>query len=365
MRTIALLLIICAALCASPSYSVADLGGLGGSSSVAYKINNAGAVIGWAQNIFGDQQAVSSMTGFAFQKLPALSPFDSFAMGINDAGTIVGTAYMGGGQPHGILWSDLGASDLGAGIFLTGVNNLGVMIGGNGHAFVLAGGIYHDLGVLPGGDWSSASAINDAGAVVGDANVVNGDFRGFIWTEQSGLTQLGTFGGRNSHATAINRDGVVVGYASLSSGYEHAFSALGAMMTDLGTLGGSSFAYDINDSGWIVGYSWPNNSDNPHAFLYVAGVMIDLNSLIPSDSGWELIAAYGINNDGQIVGSGLWNGQPRAFRLDPHQLSSILVAVPEPEAGTLAGTGFAMISVIIWLRRRAEARLNCQAARNL
>ena len=363
MRPIALLL-IGSAVCAAASYSVVDLGGLGGSSSVAYKINNSGVAIGWAQNISGDQQAVRS-DGAAFQKLEALAPFDSFAMGLNDAGTIVGTTYAVG-VPHGIIWNASAVTDAGADMFLTGVNNLGVMIGGNGHAFVLSGGVYHDLGLLPGGDWSSASDINNAGAVVGDANTAAGDFRGFISNGQAGMTQLGTFGGRNSHATGINRDGVVVGYAGLSSGYEHAFSALGAFLTDLGTLGGSSFAYDINDSGLIVGYSWTNNGENPHAFVYVDGIMLDLNSLIPAASGWELLAAYGINNSGQIVGSGLWNGQSRAFRLDPlTRFASLAIATPEPAAGTLATIGFGMISVIIWLRRRTRSPLSFRATRNL
>src|SRR5437660_7681384 len=91
-------------------------------------------------------------------------------------------------------------------------------------------------------------------------------------------------------------------------------------MTDLGTLGGSSYAYGINDSGTIVGYSWTPNSDHPHAFVYLNGMMIDLNSLIPSGAGWELLEAYGINNGGQIVGEGLLNGQSHAFRLDPAPL---------------------------------------------
>ncbi len=364
MRPIAILL-IGSAVCAAASYSVVDLGSLGGSSSLAYKINNSGTAIGWSQNIFGDQQAVRSGGG-PFQKLPALAPYDSFAMGINDTGTITGTTYVSG-QPHGVIWSGDTATDLGANMFLTGINNHGVVIGGNGHAFVLSGGVYHDLGLLPGGDWSSASDMNDSGAVVGDASDASGDFHGFIWTEQSGMTQLGTFGGRNSHATAINRHGVTVGYASLTSGYEHAFSALGAVMTDLGTLGGSSFAYDINDSDMIVGYSWPNNSENPHAFLYIDGLMLDLNSLIPSNSGWELLAAYGINNSGQIVGSGLWNGQPHAFRLDAAagQFSTFSTTIPEPGAGTLAASGLTMVSVIIWLRRRTRSQISFPAARSL
>lgn len=131
------------------------------------------------------------------------------------------------------------------------------------------------------------------------------------------MVELGALGGLNSHATGINNSGEVIGHASLASGYEHAFSAVGAILTDLGTLGGSSYAYGINDSGTIVGYSWTPNSEHPHAFVYLNGMMIDLNSLIPSGAGWELLEAYGINNTGQIVGEGLLNGQSHAFRLDP------------------------------------------------
>jgi probable HAF family extracellular repeat protein len=128
-------------------------------------------------------------------------------------------------------------------------------------------------------------------------------------------------------------------------------------MTDLGTLGGSSYAYGINDSGTIVGYSWTPNGDHPHAFVYLNGVMIDLNSLIPSGAGWELLEAYGINNTGQIVGEGLWNGQAHAFRLDPALPPGIrtfgmlgtpfsITSVPEP--GTLLPAAFALILVWIW-----------------
>jgi hypothetical protein len=44
--------------------------------------------------------------------------------------------------------------------------------------------------------------------------------------------------------------------------------------------------------------------------------MIDLNTLIPDDAGWDLISASGINNRGEIVGYGLLDGRFRAFVLD-------------------------------------------------
>jgi hypothetical protein len=41
--------------------------------------------------------------------------------------------------------------------------------------------------------------------------------------------------------------------------------------------------------------------------------MIDLNKLLPANSGWELQGAFDINNHGQIVGIGMHNGKSRAF----------------------------------------------------
>jgi len=367
MKAIGLLLTLFIALRASPSYWVNDLGTLGSSSAIGFKINNSGTTIGWAETVDGYSQAFQSSPGGSLQTLAALSASDSFALGINSAGVIAGTAYVNG-QPHGVIWNGVigngpGTTDLGAGIFVTGINDPGVVIGGNGHAFILVNGVYQDLGALPGGDWSSASGINQSGTVVGDSSVASGNFRGFVWNPQSGMLELGTLGGLNSHATGINQSGEVIGHASLASGYEHAFSAVGAIMTDLGTLGGSSYAYGINDSGTIVGYSWTPNSDHPHAFVYLNGMMIDLNSLIPSGAGWELLEAYGINNAGQIVGEGLLNGQSHAFRLDPalppgiRTLGATFSITSVPEPGSLLPAAFALILVWIWgLRTRLAAR---------
>jgi probable HAF family extracellular repeat protein len=80
-------------------------------------------------------------------------------------------------------------------------------------------------------------------------------------------------------------------------------------VTDLGTLGGDySYAYALNDTGQIVGFSYVSPS-SIHAFLYKDGQMRDLNALIPQDSGWTLEFAWAINTAGQIVGEGAINGQ--------------------------------------------------------
>jgi probable HAF family extracellular repeat protein len=349
MRTIGLFLTFVIALRASPSYSVNDLGTLGASSAIGFKINDAGTAVGWAETIYGYSQAFRSINGGTLQPLSPLSASDSYAMAINNLGVIAGTAYVNG-QPHGVIWNGSSTTDLGAGFYANGINDSGVVIGSNGHAFVLTNGVYHDLGVLPGGDWSSASGINNSGTVVGDSSLASGNFRGFVWTPQSGMMELGTFGGLNSHATGVNNSDEAIGFASLASGYDHAFSATGAILTDLGTLGGSSYAYGINDSGVIVGYSWTANGDNPHAFVYLNGVMIDLNTLIPTHSGWVLLEAYGVNNAGQIVGEGLLNGQSHAFLLDPALGALSIASVPEPGAVSLTAIGLALMLVWLWGR---------------
>ena len=98
------------------------------------------------------------------------------------------------------------------------------------------------------------------------------------------------------------------------------------MPFDLGTLPNkdSSEAIDINDAGTVVGYSYifaPNDpinqNQNPRAFVWRNGTMTDLNNLLPANSGWELTVAWGINNNGQIVGSGNFNGQYKAYILTP------------------------------------------------
>ncbi len=367
MRAIIILWTFATLLPAGGLYSVTDLGGLGGSTAVAFGINNSGGVAGWAQTSSGDQHAALSLNGSALKDLSPLMNSDTYAYAINASGTIAGTSYQNG-QPHGSIWSGSGVTDLGAGIFATGINDAGIVIGGNGHAFQLANGVYRDLGVLPGGDWSSAYGINNAGAIAGYASAGSGVFRGFVWTAAGGMSELGTLGGNNSYAMGINNSGEVVGRASVASGYDHAFLAVEAVMSDLGTLGGgNSYAYGVNDSGNVVGYSSLASGANPHAFLYADGYMQDLNNMLAGASGWELLQAYGINSSGQIVGAGLFNGEARAFRLDPIHVASPqssispLVSAPEPGTQSILALGLGSILLLLWRSRVIFDNRRCGA----
>lgn len=338
-----------AVLSASSISSVVNLGGLGGDESVAYSVNAAGLAVGWSTNNFGTTNAFSS-TG-------AESPFDfsaqlagaeSYAYGVNSSGSVAGVFYENG-VSHGAIWANGGVTDLGSGTFATSINDSGVAAGGNGQAIVYVGGQVRELGTLPGGDWSAAYAVGDNGEVVGYGNAGTGVYRGFYWTGRN-LISIGTLGGTSSYAMDVNDSGEIVGDAATAAGYLHAFTDSGGTMTDLGTLGGtSSYAYGVNDQGIVAGYSTTAGGAT-HAFLYENGQMIDLNSLLPQGSGWVLVQAYGINKQDQIVGTGLWNGEQEAFRLN---LNSSFSSVPEPADWVLVACGGGLVGVSFWLRHRA------------
>jgi probable HAF family extracellular repeat protein len=92
-------------------------------------------------------------------------------------------------------------------------------------------------------------------------------------------------------------------------------------MTDLGTLGSTSFAEGINSKGQVVGRSRIGSPTSvlSHAFLWEhGGPMIDLNTLIPANSPLLLLDAAYINDRGEISGHGLTpSGDNHVFLLIP------------------------------------------------
>jgi uncharacterized membrane protein len=135
----------------------------------------------------------------------------------------------------------------------------------------------------------------------------------------------------------------------MSAGNHHAFVSgnggmMGRMNVDMGTLGGTnSIAYCLNNANDAVGMSnWTNGM--PHAFLatnVLGGTvhMMDLNNFIPTNSGWELMAARGINAAGQIVGYGMFAGHTNAFLLTP---VSAPVRMMSASASQIVGPGAPM-----------------------
>ncbi|MGH9666312.1 MAG: hypothetical protein ACRD9L_17935, partial [Bryobacteraceae bacterium] len=212
----------------------------------------------------------------------------------------------------------------------------------------------YDLGAFGGGNWSAAYAVNSQDQVAGYGMIASGVFRGFFWDPYSGYAVLGTLGGANSYAMALNDAGQVAGSSSLASGATHAFLYTDGAMRDLGSLGGSSYAYGLNSSGEVVGYSSLSGGGDSHAFAVINGVLFDLNNLLAPGSDWLLTAAYGVNESGQIVGTGWHDGQLHAFLAtdppspdDPPGVSAVL-ATPEPDTFALLAGGI----LLFWCAHR-------------
>jgi probable HAF family extracellular repeat protein len=341
-------------------YTVQSLGSVGVTYTGAIAISDTEIVAGTAFGLRGDWNALR----FSGGRTDVLGDA-SMAAGVNNSGAVVGTSWSSGG-PRATIWQNGGAAGLGLeNSYGMGINDAGTVVGGaqNGNrasAYVYSGGetTWIDIGIS-----SSAYDINAQGQVAGTAEMGAGRFRAFIWSAGTGVQVLGTLGGRISYANALSDSGVVVGSSTTRSGYLHAYTADAFGMHDLGTLGGNlSAAYAVNSAGTVVGYS--STVDGAmHAFVWTDGMLFDLNTLVDPASGWTLESAFGINELGQIVGSGRLNGVSSAYLLSPagpvvltgRSEALAVASVPEPSTWILAGCGTAFVAAAAARRRRLLA----------
>jgi len=348
----AALLLASAALAAAQTYTITDLGVLNGDNeSAGFWINNLGDVVGCSDTqtsygypctglVAGQHAFYWSQSG-GMKDLGTLSGATvSGAIGINDAGTVVGYSNVKGKAATDFVaaqWSSTGA-----------ISNLGTLSGGSsssafeinssgevtGDSFLSSGLVnatswtnkkIKNLGALSGAIFTAGLDINDSGEIVGESVFSYGPpfaSHGFLWNGST-MADLGTLsGGVTSIANAINTSGVIVGQSdgSNTSGHWHAVKwDKSGSIKDLGVLKGGTYsiAFAINDSNVVVGYA--NTSNNAaHAIVWTSTHgMRDLNSLIPANSGWTLINANAINKVGQITGYGSIGGYNHAFVLTP------------------------------------------------
>ena len=331
-------------LCTSPgraqssSYTVTDLGTLGGVRSAALSVNDAREVVGFSTTAGGRTHAFFYDAG-SMRDLGTFGGRDSLAYGISNTGLIVGRAQSRTGEFRAFVASrvgpliDITRRTVFDGPFstATGVNANGQVVGyrmtttehlaGRSRIFLFADSTLTDLGTFGGPD-AVVAGINDVGQFVGfygtEAHADYANRRAFLGRLGGVPVDLGTLGGRLMTPTAINNRGQVAGFGQLPNGQSHAFLHAAGTLIDLGTLPGGrqSFGYGLDELGRVVGGS--DSTDLTfHAFLHDGSQMIDLNTLIPSNSGWVLTEARDINATGAIVGTGVVGGSQRAFLLTP------------------------------------------------
>jgi probable HAF family extracellular repeat protein len=279
---------------------MSELGSLvPGGSSFAFAVNNRGDVVGVASTADYSEHAFLWSERAGIMDIGVFEPSD-----INDRGDVVGFRRA---DSHAVMLTrKAGLIDLGFGI-AHAVNNRGTIAGvcgaadwSDSHACTIWNGVSIDLRTL-GGAWSYATSINSSGTVVGTTLAAGPGIVPFVWTPRGGmkrlphppgsygfpkdinargqivgciregdlpdqavlwsggrLVRLGSLAGPSgfSCAAAINSRGQVVGTSDSPAGWGHAFLWTETDgMIDLGGLGGVSEAFDINDSGVIVGWS--------------------------------------------------------------------------------------------------------------
>lgn len=208
-------------------------------------------------------------------------------------------------------------------------------------------------------DGTTAVAINNLNQVTGNT----GYAESFFWSEETGFTLINAPGpGGYISASDINNLGQVVGRAgSPSAGTEGYVWSLNGPDFNIGLLPnidrglGGTVAEGINDNSQVVGYFGSSSLDNYfRAILYEEGTLYDLNNLIPANSGWTLERAFDINNQGQIIGTGVVNGQEQDFLLTPTNGTGPQ-PVPEPST-TLATVALGAFGALKMLKHKRKQR---------
>jgi len=227
--------------------------------------------------IIAGRPAQTGSIRYNIQEIPTLGGTQNFAYAINDRGDVVGSSWLDGDSSSA--------------------------------AFLYSSGTLTSLNPLNSGGFQTVgpTAINNLGQIA-SGMISNGLYTAALYDSRTNqIATLGSLGGVccgmfSSVAVAVNGNGAAVGYSYLDTFQQHAFLHRDGAITDLGSLGGWSVAYDINDRSEIVGASSDQVNGVAHAFVYRDGVMIEIDPFGgPNNEGY----ANAINDNGKVVGTAL------------------------------------------------------------
>jgi probable HAF family extracellular repeat protein len=344
-----------------PRYRLQSLGVLpGDDNSTGYAINNEGAIAGGSFKPRREDGRLFLYRDGGLQALGSLRGDYARPWALNERGDIVGASADASGRLRPFLYRDGRMLDLAASLGARegralGLNAAGQAMGeADDHPFFYDGMSSRYLTSSTGGALRGfGTALNDAGVGVGGVLADSG-YKTFV--HEDGRLRLlanpedyegwGDFYGRD-----INNAGqILVNHMYTADDYG------GTLIYDHGRyerIGGlSDFGIDINNKGWVLyddSYFDPDWGDyNWTPALYRDGARAQLRDLLTPGSAahWEVSAAYGLNDAGQIVGDGYFNGQLRAFIATP---------VPEPESAALLLAGLSLVGTAVRGRGRRAA----------
>lgn len=340
------------AMAATPlSFTVSQLTGPPGLSYGVADVNNAGQLAGFFSAPGGNHHAYLQ-PGKKLLDLGTLGGWTSSAQDLNNAGDVIGRADAPvSGSPRAFLYTRGAMHDLGTlggdATYAMAINDVGQVVGyshtlsGHQRGFLYAAGRMTDLGTLAAnGGPSYASDINNAAQITGHWVDRQGYQRAFIY-EAGSMKDIGTLGGRWSYGSALNDAGDIVGVAETSRGNIRGFVRRGGYLTDLVPPGGaSSQAIDINSAGDIIGMAY---GEQGGPFIWRDGLMGMLNDYLVPGSGLAIAEVSRINDKGQILASGCRSGGCVPILLSP---------VPEPAAFALLIAGLLVLSQRVRRARR-------------
>jgi probable HAF family extracellular repeat protein len=311
------------------AYNILDLGALNKNLSVGFAITNCGQVAGWVDSPIPPNTIGAPIPFVWAQGVMQLLPLTGRAVSgqafdLNGQGQVVGNIYntvvtqptrwqgglmqllpFSGDDSNGWSINDCGSV----------AGDGGTATNANIQAWCDPGGRLNPLPsnnsqILPADRYSRAYGINNRGQIVGgsDLGTVIVHLVAFaappvgthacLW-DKGIAKDIGTLhANEGSEAYGINDKTQIVGRSG-----NHAFLWHNGAMTDLG--GGA--AYNINNNGAVIGDS----------FLWQGGARTALTALLPPNSGWASLQGRDINDYGEIVGTGVHNGNTRAFLMWP------------------------------------------------
>lgn len=354
-RVVMLSLVLSVPCSAQLQYSVKKLGPLpGANGSFASAINDAAQVAGTSASQAAE--VPYRWSDGVMEALPVTgSGTSNFAFGINDGGQVVGYSSFPSAFSNAALWTqddagnwsveDLGILPNFAFSRASDITDSGTLaVGDVDDAIDLIVAVAYEkdvsmdpplwtvesMGVLPGYFGSYALGVNNNAIAVG-ASYIPGQAHAAKWTRTMTGWNIQALpflpGGSFSVAYALNDAGIIVGMAHGSDGLRHAAAWFGNQVFDLGVFPGENTdARAINNHNQIVGETWAFGLTR--AFILHGGQIEDLNDFVPPDTGWDLRSATGINDEGQIAGSGVLGGFFHSYLLTP-----VAMTLKGPEPG--------------------------------